>query len=177
VDIKFCINIKISIFVLFITFADVSIAQNNVDIQVSSTYYLIRHAEKDRSDNTNKDPDLTQDGFIRAYNWSKLFEQFKIDAIYSTNYKRTLNTAKPIAIANNLEIITYHPIKIDFSQFLQDTMGRNVLIVGHSNTTPGFVNKLIGEEVYHDIDDNDNANLYIVTITGNQTSHILVKTK
>ena len=174
---KFFINIKVAVFVLFITFAVSCITQKSDDTLVTSTYYLIRHAEKDRSDGANKDPDLTHEGLIRADHWSKFFERYKIDAIYSTNYKRTLNTAKPTALANNLEIITYRPSQIDYAQFIKDTKGRNVLIVGHSNTTPGFVNQLIGKEVYHDIDDNNNANLYIVTITGNQRSHVLVKIK
>jgi broad specificity phosphatase PhoE len=142
-----------------------------------STYYLIRHAEKDRSDETNKNPGLTEKGQQRAIRWSKLLEQFQIDAVYSTSYKRTQNTALPTAKSNNLTIKTYHPFKIDMQQFLKDTKGKNVLVVGHSNTTPGFVNKLIGKEIYQDIDDTNNANLYIVTINGEQISHVLVKMK
>ncbi len=142
-----------------------------------STYYLIRHAEKDRSDTTNKNPDLTEKGQQRAENWAKLLEQFQIDAVYSTNYKRTHNTALPTATKNNLAIKTYHPFKIDMPQFLKDTKGKSVLVVGHSNTTPGFVNKLIGNEVYQDIDDTNNANLYIVTIKDGKISHVLVKMK
>ena len=144
---------------------------------VKSTYFLIRHAEKVRSENTTKDPDLTKEGLLRAENWSKLFEQFKIDAIYSTNYKRTLNTAKPTALEKNIETLVYHPLKIDFTKFLKDTKGKNVVIVGHSNTIPSFANRIIGEDIYPDIEDTNNANLYIVTINGNQTSHVLVKTK
>lgn len=45
------------------------------------------------------------------------------------------------------------------------TKGKTVLIVGHSNTTPKFVNDLLGEVKYQDIADNNNANLYKVTIT------------
>ncbi|MCF6346671.1 MAG: histidine phosphatase family protein [Flavobacteriaceae bacterium] len=150
-----------------------SYAQENT----TSTYYLIRHAEKDRSDTTNKNPSLTENGQQRAEKWSQLFEQFQIDAVYSTNYKRTQNTALPTAKKNNLTIKTYHPFKIDMKQFLKDTKGTSVLIVGHSNTTPSFVNKLIGKEVYKDIDDTNNANLYIVTIKGEQISHVLVKIK
>ena len=101
----------------------------------------------------------------------------QIEAVYSTSYKRTQNTALPTAKNNNLIINTYHPFKIDMQQFLKDTKGKSVLIVGHSNTTPGFANILIGKEVYSDIDDTNNANLYIVTIKGEQISHVLVKMK
>ena len=147
----------------------------NTNTDSISTYYLIRHAEKDRSDTTNKNPDLTDKGKERALKWSQLLQHFGIDAVYSTNYKRTLNTANPTAIANHLKIKTYHPFKIDMSQFLKDTKGKSVLVVGHSNTTPGFVNKLIGKEIYKDIDDTNNANLYIVTIKGDDISYVLIK--
>ena len=147
----------------------------NTNTDSISTYYLIRHAEKDRSDATNKNPDLTDKGKERARKWSQLLQHFGIDAVYSTNYKRTLNTANPTAIANHLKIKTYHPFKIDMPQFLKDTKGKSVLVVGHSNTTPGFVNKLIGKEIYKDIDDTNNANLYIVTIKGDDISYVLIK--
>ncbi len=62
-------------------------------------------------------------------------------------------------------------------QFIKNTKGKSVLVVGHSNTTPGFANKLIGKEVYQDIDDTNNTNLYIVTIKGEQISYVLVQMK
>ncbi len=169
--------LKRTLLILAITlFTSPLLAQDVVNDSIS-TYYLIRHAEKDRSDETNKDPDLTKKGALRALRWSQLFEQFQIDAVYSTSYNRTQNTALPTAKNNNITIKTYHPFKIDMQQFLKDTKGKSVLVVGHSNTTPGFVNKLIGKEVYQDISDNNNANLYIVTIKGEQISHVLVKIK
>ena len=142
-----------------------------------STYFLIRHAEKDRSDATNKNPNLTEQGTLRAKRWNELLSQFHIDKVYSTNYNRTLQTAMPTAKNNNLTITTYHPFKIDMQQFLKDTKGKSVLIVGHSNTIPSFVNKLIGKETYQDIDDANNANLYIVTIKGDKKSHVLLVLK
>jgi len=54
-------------------------------------------------------------------------------------------------------------------------MGKTVLVVGHSNTTPQFVNKIIGKEEYIDIDDLNNSNLYIVTIINGVKTAILLK--
>ncbi len=142
-----------------------------------STYYLIRHAEKDRSDKTNRNPDLTEKGHERAAKWSEVFTKFGIDAVYSTNYNRTLHTAKPTADANKLKIKTYHPFKIDMEAFRKETVGKNIVIVGHSNTTSAFANKLIGSEVYAEIEDDNNANLYIVTVDGTEVSHLLIHMK
>ncbi|MDJ0646345.1 MAG: phosphoglycerate mutase family protein [Flavobacteriaceae bacterium] len=143
-----------------------------------STYFLIRHAEKDRSDAENKDPVLTEKGQQRALKWSELFVHYGIDAVYSTDYNRTLLTAKPTASALTLKITTYHPFKLDFENFLKETKGKNVLVVGHSNTIPFFVNKLIGQDnFYQQMEDNDNASLYIVTKQGTTSDHVLIKTK
>ena len=58
---------------------------------------------------------------------------------------------------------------------MKKTKGKTVLIVGHSNTTPKFTNGLLGEEKYEDIADDNNANLYVVTISKNgKTSQLSV---
>ena len=142
-----------------------------------ATYYLIRHAEKDRSDPTNKDPNLTQQGLLRAVKWSYALGHVEFDAIYSTNYNRTMETAMPTAEKNGIsELTMYDPRNMDIKAFLDETQGKTLLIVGHSNTTPDFVNKLLGSEKYEQIDDSNNANLYIVHVsaTGEKTDYLLV---
>lgn len=134
---------------------------------ITTTYYFIRHAEKDRTDPSDKDPHLTDIGNARAEKWSNILGGVKFDAVYSTDYHRTKETAQPTATKNHLEIKIYDPNTIDVKSFMLETKGQNVLIVGHSNTTPAFVNKLLGNKKYSDIDDSNNGNLYIVTITGN----------
>lgn len=143
--------------------------------QKTTTYYLIRHAEKDRSDASNKNPHLTEAGKQRAENWAKVLKDVKFDAVYTTNYNRTIETATPTAKANNLELQFYDPRDLASKAFLEATKGKNVLLVGHSNTTPQFVNALIEDKKYDDIEDNINANLYIVTISkDSKTSTVLV---
>ncbi|MFC0604501.1 histidine phosphatase family protein [Winogradskyella pulchriflava] len=141
----------------------------------TTTYYLIRHAEKDRSDKNNRDPHLTEAGLKRAENWAKTLKDVEFDMVYSTNYNRTKETAAPTAKANNLEVNFYDPRDMKLKEFTETTKGKTVLIVGHSNTTPMFANGLLGEKKYDMIDDNNNANLYIVTVTGDtKTSTVLV---
>ena len=134
----------------------------------TTTYYLIRHAEKDRTDKTNRNPNLNFEGEKRAQKWSEYFNNIDLDAVYSTNYNRTIETATPTAMSKKLEIIKYDPRKMYDSIFQQNTKGKTVLVVGHSNTTPVFANKILGDKIYENMDDNDNASLYIVTITGDQ---------
>jgi len=140
----------------------------------TTTYYLIRHSEKDRSDKTNKNPNLNEAGTKRAKNWSQVFENIGFDAVYSTNYNRTIETATPTATTHELEIQFYDPRNLYSEEFAETTFGKTVLIVGHSNTTPIFVNAILGEKKYEYMDDHDNGSLYIVTISkGNKIDQVL----
>lgn len=141
----------------------------NKDI-TRSTFYFIRHAEKDRSDPKNKNPNLTEIGKDRAIRWRDFFKHVQFDVVYSTDYNRTKQTARPTAEENNLEITLYNPRQINGSTFLENNSGKTVLVVGHSNTTPKFVNAILNEEKFGQIDDNNNGNLYVVSIINNNMS-------
>lgn len=131
---------------------------------VISTFYFIRHAEKDRSNPDNIDPELNQQGLGRAMHWAEILDKVELDAIYSTDYERTTMTAAPAAVKQDLTVSYYDPSNLDIAQFKNDNLGRNVLVVGHSNTTPALVNQMIGSEKYEPMDDYDNGSLFIVTI-------------
>ena len=129
-----------------------------------TTYYFIRHAEKDRSDTENVDPELNQKGLGRAMHWAEIMDDVAIDAIYSTDYERTQMTAAPITVKKNLTVQIYDPGTIDIAQFKAENLNKKVFVVGHSNTTPNFVNKMIGQEKYAQLDDHQNGSLFIVEI-------------
>ncbi|MFV8335844.1 phosphoglycerate mutase family protein [Flavobacterium sp. RSP29] len=152
----------IALFVLQISFGQ----------QSTSTYYFIRHAEKvDNSQN----PDLSEIGIQRANLWNKIFSEVGFDEIYSTDYKRTTQTAIPAATAKKIQIKLYNPKTIAIESFKKETLGKKVLIVGHSNTTPNFVNQIINKKIYADIEDTTFGNLYIVTIKGDSITYQLLK--
>lgn len=139
-----------------------------------TTYYLIRHAEKNRTDSSNKNPELTEKGLKRAQKWASTLKNIKFDGIYATNYKRTIQTAQPTANANHISIQLYDPLNLYSESFKKATKGKNILIVGHSNTTPLFANKIIGKNKYPEIDDSINSNLYIVTVNKNSKTSVLL---
>ncbi|GAL71940.1 hypothetical protein [Jejuia pallidilutea] len=59
--------------------------------------------------------------------------------------------------------------------FKQDTRGKTVLIVGHSNTTPHFTNLILEKDMFKNMADDDNSSLYIITIKEGK-KQVLVKT-
>ena len=50
-----------------------------------TTFYLIRHAEKDRSEGVGNDPQLTEEGLQRAQRWAEVLGLEPLDAVYSTD--------------------------------------------------------------------------------------------
>lgn len=108
-----------------------------------TTIYLVRHAEK-ASDGT-RDPNLTVKGQARAKWLAGYFKDKGIVEVYSTNYKRTRQTAAPTAKALGLSVTLYDPRALSaFADQIRNTQVPS-LIVGHSNTSPMLVNLLTGE--------------------------------
>lgn len=142
---------------------------------VVSTFYFIRHAEKDRTDPENRDPELNQDGLDRAIRWAEVFDPIPLDMVYSTEYERTSMTAAPTSIKKDINIKYYDPSSFDMEEFKLVNAGKNVLVVGHSNTTPMLVNKVIGLEKYDQMDDTDNSSLFIVRIIDGVPTDIRLK--
>ena len=141
-------------------------------VQPVSTFYLIRHAEKDRSNPSDNDPELTQQGLGRAMHWAEILDDVPLDAIYTTDYQRTSMTAAPASVKQDINVTYYQPGQVDIEQFKADNLGKNVLVVGHSNTTPEFVNALIGTEKYAPIRDDENGNLFIVQLVGDTATDL-----
>lgn len=135
----------------------------------NTTYYLIRHAEKDRSNPAEKNPALTEAGMKRADKWAEVLKDVSFDMVYSTDFKRTMATALPTAKANNLEIEIYDPNDLYNQEFQKKTKGKTILIVGHSNTTPAFVNAIMNKKKYEDLPDDENGGLFIVTVSPSKT--------
>ncbi|MCM4169730.1 hypothetical protein KCTC52924_03929 [Arenibacter antarcticus] len=140
-----------------------------------STFYFIRHAEKDRNDPENADPELNQEGLGRAIRWAEVLDPVALDAIYITDYERTTMTAAPISIKKEITSQYYDPNMVDIEEFKNNNLDKNVLVVGHSNTIPQFVNSLLGEKKYETIDDYDNSSLFIVRIINGKVSDIRLK--
>ena len=159
--------LRYTFFLFFLTISLVGTAQeiktDSTEHHIS-TYYFIRHAEKDTSDKSNRNPSLTRKGYFRAESWAEVFENIELDAIYSTNYNRTLLTASPTAQSQNIEITLYDPSTFSADELRKAQKGKNILIVGHSNTTPQLVNDFLGEKKYSQMNENDNSSLYVVKI-------------
>ncbi|MFT5635105.1 MAG: 2,3-bisphosphoglycerate-dependent phosphoglycerate mutase [Cognaticolwellia sp.] len=127
----------------------------------SFSIYLVRHAEKQA---VKDDPKLTQCGKLRAKQIANMLEHTKIKHVYSTAYQRTMATAAPFSKQQKLAIKQYSPAKLN--QFAQQLLKQkeNVLVVGHSNTTPQL-SALLSELTVDDITEKQYRNLYQIQVS------------
>lgn len=141
--------------------------------------YVVRHAEKaqppaNATGAERANPDLSANGYTRAQALAQRLAGTKIKRIYSTNYKRTIQTATPLANATHTPIVTY-PASLDtlpaFAAGIKAIKRGNMVIVGHSNTIDNIVNVLVGQQaVPADIPETDYDNLFIITRKGKKYS-------
>lgn len=116
---------------LVILMAFVAVACSNEN--ENKVVYMVRHAEKDVV--PKNDPPLTTDGVIRSVDLASWFKEIKVDTLFSTDYVRMRETAKPIAEQQNLEISIYDATDYDgFAKQLKKMKVDTILVVGHSNT-------------------------------------------
>lgn len=136
------------------------------------TIILTRHAEK----KTDKDPELTNEGKKRAETLTKLKNVFNITHIYSSDTKRTIATVKPLAKDLDLKVDTSFEPK-DYAGMVADITskyaGQTVVVAGHSNTIPGFVNFLMGDTKQTEINEKDYTNLFIIQYDGPGKAQVL----
>lgn len=128
-----------------------------------TTFILVRHAEKisDGSD----DPDLRPEGLQRSKDLVALLDRNKVDAIYSTSFKRTRNTIVPLADAKKLKVLNYDAFKAEpIEKMLKEHRGGTVVICGHSNNIPWIANFLTGDKQVADYDDTDYGNILIISV-------------
>ncbi len=128
-----------------------------------TTVFLVRHAEKV---DDSRDPDLSEAGKKRAEVLADLLKNEDIKEIYTTPFKRTMQTGTPLASRNNLKLKMYKADSLNaFANQLLKTK-KNTLVVGHSNTTISLLDALGTEHQIKKIADSDYGNLFKLTLNG-----------
>ena len=129
--------------------------------RAESMVVIVRHAEKTSGE--SDDPPLSDAGRARAETLSRMLRDSEISAIFTTEFKRTKETAAPTAIALKITPTVVRATEIaTLADKLRELHG-NALVVAHGNTIPDLI-KTLGIDVPLNIPENDYDHFLIVAV-------------
>ncbi|WP_428265883.1 phosphoglycerate mutase family protein [Haliangium sp.] len=136
-----------------------------------TTVYVVRHAEKQGGE----DPELTAAGHARAQELARMLDGVPVSAVYSTDTKRTRQTAQPLAAAKGLSVQPY-AAPTDVRELAAAHKGQVVVVVGHSNTVPAIIDALGGQAPFELIPDTQFDHLFLLVVSqgGGSSSQVQV---
>jgi len=138
--------------------------------QATTTVIFVRHAEKAAEPADN--PGLTETGKRRAAELARqlvdadVVPGLGVDAVFSTPFRRTEETAKPVADALGLTINAYDAADTELfiEELVKEYKGKIILVVGHSNTVPEMIGNMGASKKVPPIAENEYDNIYLVSI-------------
>ncbi|NNF49012.1 MAG: histidine phosphatase family protein [Woeseiaceae bacterium] len=136
--------------------------------QATTTVIFVRHAEKAAT--PADDPGLSPAGQRRVAELTRQLLDADVvagvDAVYSTAYRRTVETAQPVADALGLAVNTYDAADTEaiMESIVREHKGKIILVVGHSNTLPALIGNMGASKKVPEIADAEYDNIYIVSI-------------
>lgn len=137
----------------------------------SQLVLLVRHAEK--AQEPADDVALAAEGRARADALAAALAWARVDAIVTTQFRRTRETAEPLARRLGLTPIVV-PAGSDtqaHARAVADAVrgaGRTVLVVGHTNTVPAIIAALGGPEL-DEICESEYDNLFVLALPAGGT--------
>ena len=143
-----------------------------------TTIILVRHAEKSTDD--PRDPSLSAAGQERAKDLMGVLRNAGVTDIYTTQYKRTRQTAEPYAQQFGISIVERPITAANSATYARDlaqeiltrSAGKAVLVVGHSNTVPDIVKALSGDTVAP-IADPEYDHIFIVVVPASGSPRLI----
>ena len=138
--------------------------------QATTTVIFVRHAEK--AVLPADDPGLSEAGRRRAAELARQLVDADVvpgkgvDAVFSTSYRRTVETAKVVADALDLPVLTYDAADTEafIEAMVKEYKGKIILVVGHSNTVPEMIGNMGASKNVAPIAENEYDNIFLVTI-------------
>jgi phosphohistidine phosphatase SixA len=136
-----------------------------------TTVLFVRHADVDVPPPVgNPDPSLNTKGVIRANELARVAEAAGVSAIFTSELKRTKETAAPLAA--RLDLARPPSVVPDVAEFAAGVRagryGPVVLVVGHTNTVPPLIDALVSPQPNIMIEGFDNLLVVSVAVGDSQ---------
>ncbi|WP_231425615.1 phosphoglycerate mutase family protein [Pedobacter sp. Leaf250] len=123
--------------------------------------WVVRHAEKDKSNPEDKDPNLSDEGRIRAGDLATFLKKVKFDAGFTTPYKRTHQTLDSLIIP---KVIDYKDAKSLVDSVKKNYAGKTVIVAAHSNTALEIIEAFGGKRPMEMLTDDDYDYIFRLTV-------------
>jgi broad specificity phosphatase PhoE len=135
------------------------------------TIVVVRHADKiDNSD----DAALSPTGEAQAKRLAHVLKDMGISAIYATQFRRTIQTATPLADLLKIKLLTYE--QTDVNGVAKEIRRKHrkdvVMVVGHRSTVPKVL-KQFGASEPVALESSECDSLFILTLPPRQSPTLL----
>ncbi|WP_443945283.1 histidine phosphatase family protein [Pedobacter sp. AW1-32] len=127
--------------------------------------WIVRHAEKEKANPQEKDPDLSVEGEERAAALAIYLKKENIDVAFTTPYKRTRQTIDSLVIP---KVISYTEIPAMVELIKKTYLGKKIIIVGHSNTLMQIIEALGAKKPKDELAEDDYDYIFHLTLKGNK---------
>ncbi|MDQ3803784.1 MAG: histidine phosphatase family protein [Acidobacteriota bacterium] len=151
-------------------------------VEAPTVVIVVRHAEKAAAE--GGDPPLSEAGRKRAERLADIAEQAGVQFVYTTQFKRARDTARPLVerlkipaqvVELGRDNSAGHPAALA-GEIRTKHKGKTVLVVGHSNTAPRVAAALSGQSL-PDLDDATEFDALFVVIIPDSGPARLIKAK
>lgn len=133
---------------------------NAISAQTTDVW-IVRHAEKDKSNPQDTNPNLSDEGRIRAGDLATYLKKVKFDAAFSTPFKRTHQTLDSLIIQ---KVIDYKDAKSLVDSVKKNYIGKTVIVAGHSNTVLEIIEAFGGKKPMEMLTDDDYDYIFRLTV-------------
>lgn len=134
----------------------------------TTTIWMVRHAEKDKTNPQDPNPDLSTEGQKRAKDLANYLIEVRLDAAYSTPLKRTHQTLAPLVAQNKISVADYNDVKTLAADLKQKHAGQSIIIAGHTNTVLETIEALGGQRPVSSLSEEDFDFIFKITLQDNK---------
>jgi phosphohistidine phosphatase SixA len=138
------------------------------------TVLLVRHADVDVPPPiSNPDPSLTVKGTVRADQLARVAEAAAVTTIFTSELKRTKETAAPLAVRLHLAPSVVPDVAEFAAGARAGLYGPVLLVVGHTNTVSAMIDALVTPQPGVTIQGFDN--LFLVSLAAGESQLVRLK--
>ncbi len=149
---------------LFVLLALTLLFANIVSAQ-TTTVWIVRHAEKDKSNPQDTNPNLSDEGRIRAGDLATYLNKVKFDVAFATPTKRTHQTLDSLVVP---KVIDYKDIKSLVDSIKTNYVGKTIIVAGHSNTVLEMIEAFGGKKPKEELTDDDYDYIFELSVKGDK---------